>query len=458
MASVSRRGGKWYVKFQDGFGRWTRKVCTADSKTGAKRLASEMERQAERQRLGLEPLPAADGGGTLGELFRWWLDTYSSRMPSHGRNVYSIEKHFLSAPIAEIKLAHVTSGVIETFLQQKAEEYSAQTLNHLRRFLLTVYNRARQAGRYHGPNPAEPVKRRKVAKRKPDFLRVEEVPLVLAALAERWQPLFATAIYTGLRKGELLGLRKTDVDVRNRLVTVGRSYDRTTNKGGREETIPIAAELVPFLEVAIESSPSELVFPRPDGSMMREDVDLENVLRRALGRAGIVQGWRHVCRKKGCEYEFVASDPDLRHCAKHGMKLWPKPIVRPIRFHDLRHTTASLLLMAGASPAAVQRILRHSDPRITTEVYGHLLPGHLRDEIDRLAFGVTPTTSESRDSQPFSGVVSPFGPYVVQGGENDPAEAPTRRSEPRDSRDFNLWARRDSNPLPPASEAGTLSR
>jgi hypothetical protein len=43
-------------------------------------------------------------------------------------------------------------------------------------------------------------------------------------------------------------------------------------------------------------------------------------------------------------------------------------------------------MMAGANPAAVQRILRHSDPRITTEVYGHLAPGYLRAEIDRLHF------------------------------------------------------------------------
>jgi Phage integrase family len=60
-----------------------------------------------------------------------------------------------------------------------------------------------------------------------------------------------------------------------------------------------------------------------------------------------------------------------------------------IRFHDLRHTTASLLMMAGANPAAVQRILRHRDPRITTEVYGHLAPGYLQSEVDRLQFGMS---------------------------------------------------------------------
>jgi hypothetical protein len=64
--------------------------------------------------------------------------------------------------------------------------------------------------------------------------------------------------------------------------------------------------------------------------------------------------------------------------------------VRKIRFHHLRHTTASLLLMQGADLAAVQRIMRHQDPRIATEVYGHLAPGYLKKEINRLSFGPPP--------------------------------------------------------------------
>jgi hypothetical protein len=58
----------------------------------------------------------------------------------------------------------------------------------------------------------------------------------------------------------------------------------------------------------------------------------------------------------------------------------------PIRFHDLRHTTASLLLQAGAPLHAVQRILRHRNPRMTANVYGHLSTDYLRAEIDRRRF------------------------------------------------------------------------
>src|SRR5205814_1062650 len=70
------------------------------------------------------------------------------------------------------------------------------------------------------------------------------------------------------RKGELLGLRKSDVDLASRLIIVSRSYDRETTKGGHAEAIPIAAELVPYLRAALKASPSGLVFPDADGRML----------------------------------------------------------------------------------------------------------------------------------------------------------------------------------------------
>jgi integrase len=67
------------------------------------------------------------------------------------------------------------------------------------------------------------------------------------------------------------------------------------------------------------------------------------------------------------------------------MKLWPRAFPRTLRFHDLRHTTATLLLKAGVPLATVQRILRHSDPAITTEVYGHLDLDDMRKGLNQLA-------------------------------------------------------------------------
>jgi len=124
----------------------------------------------------------------------------------------------------------------------------------------------------------------------------------------------------------------------------------------------------------------------------------------------------HVCRKKGCGHAESAQDPELRHCPMHGMKLWPKAKVRPIRFHDLRHTTASLLMMAGANPASVQKILRHSSVKTTTTVYGHLLPGYLRSEIDRLTFdsrGSKSGPAASGDLPPVAADEKKFAAYLL---------------------------------------------
>jgi hypothetical protein len=101
-----------------------------------------------------------------------------------------------------------------------------------------------------------------------------------------------------------------------------------------------------------------------------------------------------------------------------------KAKVRPIRFRDLRHTTGSLLRMAGANPAAAQRILRHSDPRFTTEVYGYLLPGHLKAAIDRHSFpGVfkmSPAESAARRS---------FATMLLQSPQHRVRATPGRRRE-----------------------------
>ena len=128
---------------------------------------------------------------------------------------------------------------------------------------------------------------------------------------------------------------------------------------------------------------------------MNAQVALEDVLRRALARAGFVEHYDHVHRRKACRHVEAHADQELRRCPRCSMKLWPKALVRKIRFHDLRHTTASLLLMAGASIAAVQKIMRHRDPKLTMNLYGHLVPSYLHDEVNRMSFA----PPESKESQ-----------------------------------------------------------
>jgi hypothetical protein len=66
------------------------------------------------------------------------------------------------------------------------------------------------------------------------------------------------------------------------------------------------------------------------------------------------------------------------------MRMWPSAIPRPMRFHDVRHTTATLLLKAGVPIQHVQRILRHANVRTTVDTYGHLANENLRAALELL--------------------------------------------------------------------------
>ncbi|HTP26959.1 MAG TPA: hypothetical protein VMK12_15060 [Anaeromyxobacteraceae bacterium] len=233
MASPYLKRGTWYLRWKDEAGRWRAKACGAPTKAEARQLQAQLERRAEHVRFGVEAPFPEDGGGTLAALLQWWLATYSKPLASHASNESAIRVHFLDSDLAQLPLTAVTAGRIEAFLQAKSGHMSPQMVNHLRGYLGRAFNAARRAGRYPGPNPVQDVRKRKIPRRKPDYLRPHEVPLLLRALDPRWRPLFATAIYTGLRKGELLALRKTDVDLGRQML---RSLARTSEAPLRAAT------------------------------------------------------------------------------------------------------------------------------------------------------------------------------------------------------------------------------
>ncbi len=433
MASVYEKAGKWYLRFKDAEGRWRDKATHARTKTEARRIAGELERKAERERLGLEPRTYADGGGalTVEEVVRWYCDAYLKDRPSYEPTLRALRLH-IAPEIGHLLVGELTIARIETWLQGKAQALGPQSLNHLRGYLVRAFNKARKAGKWAGENPALLVDTRRVPRRQYDYLRAEEVPRLLAALSPDLRPLFGVAIYTGLRKGELLALRKEDVDLEARRLTVARSHDRDTTKGNRADVIPIAEEAVAYFQQASADSPSGLLFPAPDGSMRRRDFKAQAILQRALGRAGIVSGWKLVCRRKGCGFQEESDEAEAKRCPRCDMRLWAKPKPRRLRFHDLRGTCASLLIQSGASPAAVASVLRHSDPNLTMRRYAHMDPAYLREEINKLSFAPVPLhppeVRQARAGEGSGG--SGFAPFAAPLLQGIPKPANTKAGSP----------------------------
>lgn len=162
---------------------------------------------------------------------------------------------------------------------------------------------------------------------------------------------FAVASYTGLRKGEVLGLTRSNVDFKNNKIIIKQSVAETKEKGVYLDELKTPSS---YRHVAIDSFVS---------SILKERIKKNNEMKLKLGK----------------EYQ----DNDLIFCHLDGVMYRPTSLNRPfrkfielsgvakIRFHDLRHTHATLLLELSVNPKIVADRLGHSSVKITLDTYTH---------------------------------------------------------------------------------------
>jgi len=150
---------------------------------------------------------------------------------------------------------------------------------------------------------------------------------------------------------------------------------------------------VPYLEHAIKASGSEYMFPGQDGGIRSKDNDMARLTRVICKRAGLIEGYEHVCRRckrKGQLHVERHADDANRKCPKCGMGLWVRAIPRPMRFHDARHSYGTLLAQAGFDGVRLQRAMRHRDFKMTAR-YVHTNVEDLR----QMAACLPPSGGES---------------------------------------------------------------
>ena len=437
MARVEHHGNSWRAVYVGADGRRVREVLPANTKAEARQLAAKLERRAWLQRRGLE-LGPEELTGTLAELCSWWLEKRCPEASRRGGATCGLAKHVIRGAVGVIPLARLRSHHLDDLLHERQAAGAAPaTLNNLRAQLRTVFAKAKKAGRWFGDNPLDSIERRKVPKRVYRTLSPEQMGKMLVEVPADWRPLFACAAL-GLRKGELFALRKSDVDLARGTITVARSHERDTTKGGAAAVLPLPTALRPWIEYQLAHAPGHLVFPAPDGSQRTREADPQKILRHALARAGIVEGYEHRCR--WCGHKERASDAEPRFCPTcrkvtdgrgrpladpRGRRLWPVALHIPIRFHDLRHTFATELLRRGVDSYRVQRLMRHSDVRVTLGTYAHLLVEDLRAAAD--AHTPLPETFLGRPLRPTSEakreISAPIEPHTVRQGRSSEHDA-----------------------------------
>lgn len=383
---VIKRGGRWYAKWKDASGKWVRKATTARTKQEAQQLWHSYAEQAQRQRDGLAPR-AIDSGHTMLSLSLWWADnkcTPASKVNARS----SLDSTQRNRRFGGLPLLAVTTREVDRFFDELlADGYAPRTINRHRALLRSIFNAARREGLWQGTNPVNDSKTVDYPKTPRATLEAHEVPLMLEHARAAWRPFLALGVYLGLRKGEICGLRKSDYNPVRRTLFVGRNYATDITKTKRSDSLPVSSELAAHLELALKT-PGPWLCPQADGSQRTRNCIPEQNLRSAMRRAGLTEGWRHKCRRctrEGRKPGFYDFPDDERHrCPVDGFVLWPTPRVRDIRFHDLRHTCATLLLRQGTPIQHVMRVLRHASITQTVNTYGHLLTEDLRPFLEQL--------------------------------------------------------------------------
>ena len=180
-------------------------------------------------------------------------------------------------------------------------------------------------------------------------LTPEQLFLLIDELQGREKYIVALAGFTGLRRAEIFGLQWGDVDFKNDTLCLRRQNIEGEIvpylKGRKKDiTIPIWKNLSLMLkEWKLQSGSPTWVF-------------LNNQRKPVIGRGWVRRYWTEMKQK----YEL----PD------------------DLRFHDLRHTFASILLAEGAQQGDVQKLMRHASIQTTIDVYRHILPGQLESNFD----------------------------------------------------------------------------
>jgi integrase len=370
MACVRRHRGVWVCDWRDPSGKRYIETVDGDRAAAERRLAEIIRtgKQSANKRLTFE-----EYGG-------WWLEncakaqikdsTFQEYQAVLNKHLYPI---FGTRPLVKISRAMVR----ELIAVKQKEKLSQSTIRNILAPMRGMYNQAIEDGEAHA-NPAARVgkfNKRSGTGKTINPLTREETQTLLAKARETvpaYYPLLLCAPRTGIREGELIALKGTDVDFRGKFIDVQRNISRgrvATPKSGKSRRVDMSSQLAEVLQAMLSQKraaalQAEMIKP------VGERRDAATIINE------VMEDWLFTT-PKGARLE----PSNLR---KVFNKLLTAAELRRVRFHDLRHTFATLLIGQGESLVYVRDQLGHHSIQITVDTYGHLVPGGNRQAVDRL--------------------------------------------------------------------------
>ena len=261
---------------------------------------------------------------------------------------YLAEKHIIPL-IGNLKLKEVKPAHIQSLYSTKLDEgLSKRTEQYIHAVLRRAFN---QAVKWELliKNPTGAVTPPTPLKKAPETLSVSQIKAFLEVVKDhRWYPIYLIAVGCGLREGEILGLEARDVDLERGQISVRQTvvYIRGKLSIGEPKTAKAqrSVSMPNFVAEGLKAMPTEgLIFKTSTGN----PISPRNLLRHfheSLAKAGLPR----------------------------------------VKFHSLRHSFASIQLLAGTHPKVVQEALGHSSIDLTLNTYSHLIPSMQKEAADRM--------------------------------------------------------------------------
>ncbi|MFX0198639.1 MAG: tyrosine-type recombinase/integrase [Candidatus Hodarchaeota archaeon] len=325
--------GIWWVRYADNFGRIHRE------KVGPKGLAKTVyqKRKTDVREGKFFPEKIRRKREILfDDMVKLFLRDHSQpNKRSYRDDIYRVKR--LLDTFGGKALSEISTQDIERFKARLAREVSPATVNRHLTLLKTILNKAVEWGKTEA-NPAKGVKLFRENNQRVRFLSDDEEVKLEPVFPSKYWHLVEFAIHTGMRKSEMFNLRWTDINFQTRVITIPRS------KSGEMRHIPMNDRIVEILRGLPSRMKGEWVFPSLTGTT---PMGGDNFTKRVF-------------------------DPTLK-----------KAGIEDFRWHDLRHTFASRLVMKGNDLTTVRELMGHKDIKMTLR-YSHLSPAHKMSAVQSL--------------------------------------------------------------------------
>jgi integrase len=372
---MAKRGHGEGSVYREKDGTWRAALSLSPKEGGGRRFFRGQTRQEVQQKLAAarraqeDGLPQVTGRQTVEHYLTSWLETVKPTVRPRTWKRYAelMNQHAVPA-LGKTSLAKLTAQQVQRLYSAKLEEgLSSSTVHHLHAVLHRALKQAVRLGLV-ARNVTDVVDVPRMAEHDLHVLDREQVQQLLTAVAgDRLEALYVLAVSTGMRQGELLALRWQDVDLERRTVQVRATLQRTKEHG--------------------------YVLAPPKTKRSRRQITLTSAACTALRVHRVRQAEERLALGPAWDttYDLVFPNTigkpmdgtNLLHY--HFYPLLKREDLPRIRFHDLRHTAATLLLGRGVNPKIVSEMLGHASIGITLDIYSHVLPDmqqHAAAEMD----------------------------------------------------------------------------